>query len=150
MQLYWHFEAPSSPSLESIPENRVYVSQDRADAFVSSFVRFSKGAVAADDTQADAREIGRRGGKYRHIDITSNFGKMRVLVTDGHLPYPFGHELSGYEVKDLGATLKRATASGAKVLAPQFDASDRSMAIVEFPGGYIAEIHSSPGRKGSP
>ena len=26
---------------------------------------------------------------------------MTVLVTDGHLPYPFGREMTGYEVSDL-------------------------------------------------
>jgi predicted enzyme related to lactoylglutathione lyase len=142
MQLYWHFTAPSSAPLETIPENRVYLSRDRADTFVGSFVRFSHGSVAADETQADAGEIGRRGEKYRRIDIKSTFGKIRVLVSDGHLPYPFGHEMTGYEVKDLGATLRQATAAGAKVLVPPLDARDRSTAIVEFPGGYIAEIHA--------
>src|SRR6266699_2060725 len=37
-QLYWHTTAPSYIPLQTIPENRVYVSSDRADAFVSSFV----------------------------------------------------------------------------------------------------------------
>src|SRR5256884_5520890 len=36
-QLYWHATAPSYTPLQTIPENRVYVSSDRADAFVSSF-----------------------------------------------------------------------------------------------------------------
>src|SRR5579864_8165783 len=33
-QLYWHTNAPSYTALQTIPENRVYVSQDRVDAFV--------------------------------------------------------------------------------------------------------------------
>jgi hypothetical protein len=98
--------------------------------------------VIADNKQADAGEIGRRGKTYRRIDIESAFGKMRVVVSDGHLPYPFGYELTGYEVKDLGATLTKATRFGAKILASRFDGRDRSTAIVEFPGGYIAEIHA--------
>src|SRR5713101_2393195 len=32
-QLYWHTTAPSYSPLQTIPENRVYVSQDRVDAF---------------------------------------------------------------------------------------------------------------------
>src|ERR1700757_2971014 len=36
MQLYWHTTKPSYPPLATVPENRVYVSQDRADAFVHS------------------------------------------------------------------------------------------------------------------
>jgi predicted enzyme related to lactoylglutathione lyase len=67
---------------------------------------------------------------------------MTVLVTDGHLPFPYGHETTGYEVADLDATLARATASGAKILVPTYAADDRKATMVEFPGGYIAEIHT--------
>src|SRR6476469_5824278 len=42
-QLYWHTTAPSYPSLQTVPENRVYVSSERADAFVRSFLDFSHG-----------------------------------------------------------------------------------------------------------
>src|SRR6266403_1374287 len=51
-QLYWHTTAPSYAPLQTIPENRVYVSADRADAFVRSFLAFSHGTVVSDDTQA--------------------------------------------------------------------------------------------------
>ncbi len=142
MQLYWHFNAPKYGSLESIPDNRVYVSRDRADNFVDCFLRFSHGEVIADDRHADAGEIGRPGETYRSIRITSLFGNMQVLVTDGHLPYPFGHEIAGYQVKDLAATLEKAKAAGAKILSAPFKTNDRTSSIVEFPGGYIAEIHS--------
>jgi hypothetical protein len=142
MQLYWHFAPPASAPLESIPENRIYLAPERADDFVRGFVSFSQGRVIADVAHADAGEIGRRGASYRRIDIDSTFGKLRVHVSDGHLPYPFGHELTGYEVKDLEATLHKATAAGAKVLAPPFDSRERRTTIVEFPGGYIAEIHA--------
>ena len=141
MQLYWHFTAPSYAPLETIPDNRVYVSPDRADAFVRDFIRFAQGKVVADDKRVDAGEIGRPGEKYRRIRIESGFGKMQVHVTDGHLPFPFGREITGYQVKNLSDTLDKALATGAKILAPRFDASDRSSAIVEFPGGYIAEVH---------
>jgi predicted enzyme related to lactoylglutathione lyase len=141
MQLYWHFTAPSYGSLETIPDNRIYISREAADTFVRDFLKFSHGKIVSDDKHADAGEVGKPGEKYRRIRIESRFGKMQVMVTDGHLPYPFGHEISGYEVKDLDATLAKAASTGAKVLAPRFDASDRSTAVVEFPGGYIAEIH---------
>jgi predicted enzyme related to lactoylglutathione lyase len=142
MQLYWHFTPPTSPPPETIPDNRVYVSPDQADNFVKAFVRFSHGKVLADDKQADAGEIGRLGETYRRIRITSLFGNIQVLVTDGHLPYPFGHEITGYQVPNLSATLEKARAAGAKILSPPYSAKDRISAIVEFPGGYIAEIHS--------
>jgi hypothetical protein len=146
MQLYWHFAPSTNPPLETIPDNRVYVSRDHADAFVSSFVRFSHGKVVADDEHADADEIGRPGETYRRVQVTSLFGNMQVLVTDGHLPYPFGYETTGYQVRDLAATLEKAKAAGAKTLSAPYTARNRTTAIVEFPGGYIAEIHSIPAR----
>jgi hypothetical protein len=143
MQLYWHFSPPSNAPLETVPENRVYVSEDQADNFVRSFVAFAGGKIVADDKQADAGEIGRAGETYRRIRVTSIFGNMQVLVTDGHLPYPFGHELTGYQVQVLAATLEKAKAAGVKILSPPYSARDRSTAILQFPGGYIAEVHST-------
>jgi predicted enzyme related to lactoylglutathione lyase len=142
MQLYWHFTPPKYSPLAMIPDNRVYVSRDEADNFVKSFVRFAQGKVVADDKHADAGEIGRAGETYRCIRIESLFGNMQVLVTDGHLPYPFGHEVTGYHVENLAATLEKAKAAGVKILSPPYTANDRSTAILEFPGGYIAEVHS--------
>jgi hypothetical protein len=143
MQLYWHFKPSTNPPLETIPDNRVYISRDRADNFVKAFVRFSQGNIAADDKNADAGEIGRAGETYRRIRIVSQFGNMLVLVTDGHLPYPFGRETTGYQVRDLSATLEKAKAAGVKILSAPYLAYDRNTAIVEFPGGYIAEVHSA-------
>ena len=143
MQLYWHFTPSTSVPLETIPDNRVYVSSDTADRFVRDFVRFARGRVIADDKHADAGEIGRAGETYRRIRIASAFGNMQVLVTDGHLPYPFGHELTGYEVHDLGATLEKAKAAGVKILSAPYKMPGRTSAILEFPGGYIAEVHAA-------
>jgi predicted enzyme related to lactoylglutathione lyase len=142
MQLYWHFKASTSAPLETIPDNRVYVSRDVADRFVDDFVRFAHGKVVSDDKHADAGEIGRAGETYRRMRITSLFGNMQVLVTDGHLPYPFGYEVTGYQVSDLAATLEKAKAAGVKILSAPYTTGDRTTAIVEFPGGYIAEVHS--------
>src|SRR5208282_1322682 len=142
MQLYWHFKPSTNPPLESIPDNRVYVSKDQADNFVRCFVAFADGKIVDDDTHADAGEIGRMGETYRRIRITSRFGNVQVLVTDGHLPYPFGDEVTGYEVKDLGATLVKAKAARVKIISAPYTTRDRLTAIVEFPGGYIAEVHS--------
>src|SRR6204780_1972284 len=45
MQLYWHFTPPKYAPLETIPDNRVYVSRDQSDSFLNDFVRFSHGKV---------------------------------------------------------------------------------------------------------
>jgi predicted enzyme related to lactoylglutathione lyase len=148
MQLYWHTQAPQYDALQTVPENRVYVSAGRADALVRDFTTFAHGKVVSDVRNAPGVEIGRPGDTFRRIRIDSGFGKMTVLVTDGHLPYPFGHEMTGYEVSDLASTLQKAQAAGATVLVPPFASGERDAALVQFPGGYIAEIHarqSGPG-----
>lgn len=141
MQFYWHFTPPSYEALQTVPENRVYVSAARADAFVAAFVRFSGGKIVADDPKASAAEIGLAGQTYRRIRIESTFGKMQVSVTDGHLPYPFGHEMTGYEVKSLAPTLEKARSTGATLVFGPIDTGERDTAVVSFPGGYVAEIH---------
>lgn len=143
MQLYWHATPPNYAKLRTVPENRVYVSAERADAFVRAFVAFSLGKVASDDGHAPGVEIGRSNDTYRRVLIDSAFGKITVLATDGHLPYPYGREIIGYEVSDLSDTLSKARTAGATVLVEPYNAALRQAAIVEFPGGYIAEIHSS-------
>jgi hypothetical protein len=145
MQLYWHFTPPSYEPLASVPENRIYVSPDRVDNFVNAFIHFSRGKVVEDLWHADAAELGNPGGTYRRIRVESNFGKLLVMATDGHLPYPFGLEVSGYEVSDLSQTLGVAAANGVKVLAAPRAAAGRYSAVVQFPGGFIAEIHSRQG-----
>jgi predicted enzyme related to lactoylglutathione lyase len=143
MQLYWHTTKPSYAAFETIPENRVYVSRERADAFARSFLNFSHGKVVSDEANAPGVEIGRSKDTYRRIRIESVFGKMTVFVTDGHLPYPYGREMTGYEVKDLEATLSKAKASGGIVLIDPYTADGRTAAMIQFPGGYIAEIHAA-------
>ncbi|MBN3751936.1 glyoxalase [Paraburkholderia sp. Tr-20389] len=141
MQLYWHTKAPSYGPLETVPDNRVYVSPQAADNFIKRFVRFSHGKVASDDRHADGAEIGRPGETIRRVRIASGFGNMLVFVTDGKLPYPFGRETTGYQVADLDATLTKAQGVGVKVLSPANRTVEGRTAMVEFPGGYVAEIH---------
>ena len=140
MQLYWHTQAPNYAGFQTVPENRVYLPAERADAFIKAFLGFSHGKVLADDKHAPGIDIG-QGGLYRRVDLQSPFGRMAVLVTNGQLPYPFGHETTGYQVDDLTATLAKAAGSGATVLVPAFASKGRRSAMVEFPGGYVAEIH---------
>jgi hypothetical protein len=146
MQLYWHTAAPSYPALQTIPENRVYLSAERADAFVRGFLNFSNGRVISDDHEARGIEIGRASDTFRRIRIASRFGLVTVFATDGHLPYPYGREMTGYEVANLSETLRKAKAAGVAVLVEPYSFGDRRAAMIQFPGGYIAELHSI-GRK---
>ncbi|CAB3799112.1 VOC family protein [Pararobbsia alpina] len=141
MQLYWHTKAPSYGPLETVPDNRVYVSAHSADDFIRRFLRFSHGKVVSDNRHADGSELGRPGETIRRVRITSGFGNMLVFVTDGKLPYPFGHEMTGYHVADLDATLAKAQDVGVKLLSPANPTAEGRTAMVEFPGGYVAEIH---------
>ncbi|MBW9051052.1 glyoxalase [Rhizobium mesosinicum] len=143
MQLYWHKTPPTYEPFATLPENRVYLSKERLAAFVRGFLAFSHGRVVSDETQADGNEIGQPGKPFHRIRIESDFGRLAVMATDGHLPYPYGWEVAGYEVNDLNTTLEKATASGASVVVPPVLAGKRKSAIVGFPGGYIAEIHAT-------
>ncbi|MGA2891869.1 MAG: glyoxalase [Xanthobacteraceae bacterium] len=145
MQLYWHTTPPNYAELQTVPENRVYLSVERADAFVRDFVGFSRGKVVSDVAHAPGLEIGRPKDSYRRVRIDSGFGKFTVLATDGHLPYPYGREINGYEVADLPGTLAKAKAAGVTVVVDPYTVDGRQASIVAFPGGYIAEIHSATG-----
>ncbi|MFB0614896.1 glyoxalase [Streptomyces sp. AGS-58] len=145
-QLYWHTKAPSYAPLETVPDNRVYLTPDSADSFLGSYLRFTGGRVVADRRAADGGDIGLPEETYRRITIRSPFGSTVVSVTDGHLPYPFGRETTGYAVKDLVATLHKAEAAGAKVLRGPYTAGGRSTSMVQFPGGYVAELHQGGDR----
>ena len=68
--------------LQTIPENRVYVSADRVDAFIRSFLAFSGGKVAGDDAKAPGVEIGRPGDTYPARSHRFNVRK-RCRARDG-------------------------------------------------------------------
>lgn len=142
MQLYWHTTKPNYPTLVTVPENRVYLTADRADAFVKSWIRFAHARTVSDEKAAPGVEIGQPGTAYRRIRLTSGYGDMTVMVSDGQLPWPYGRDMTGYAVADLPATLAKAQAAGVETLVPAHAEADRQSAIVRFPGGYIAEIHS--------
>jgi predicted enzyme related to lactoylglutathione lyase len=146
MQFYWHWSAPSLAALQTVPESHVYVSPAHVEAFVTAFNEFSQGKVASDERQAPGAEIGRPADTYRRVRIDSQFGKLTVIATDGQLPFPYGREMAGYEVADIGETIDKAKAAGATVLVPPYIADKRKIAIVQFPGGYIADIHSLIGK----
>jgi hypothetical protein len=50
--------------------------------------------------------------------------------------------MTGYEVANLSDTLAKAKAAGVEVIVPPYKTEERDAAVVQFPGGYIAEIHS--------
>jgi len=78
--LQTHGDDPGKP--------RVFTS-DRADAFIRSFLAFSHGRVISSEAHASGAEIGRPKDMHRRVRIESKFGKLSVLVTDGHIPYPY-------------------------------------------------------------
>ncbi|MCL9684371.1 glyoxalase [Legionella maioricensis] len=141
MQLYWHNIPPSYAKLKTIPENRVYLSPDSADLFIKDFLRFSKGKVVSDNPNAPGIEIGQPDKHYRRVRIESGFGRMLVIITNGDLVWPYGREITGYEVPNLKETLAQAQIAGATILVEPVIAEQRLSAMVKFPGGYIAEIH---------
>jgi predicted enzyme related to lactoylglutathione lyase len=142
MQLYWHTTAPSYANLDTVPENRIYVSRDKAAEFVRRFLQFSHGKLTADAMNAPGVEIGSGEKSYHNILLESRFGKINIIATDGHLPWPYGRETTGYEVHDVSGTIEKAKANGVTVLTQPVLSRGRSSAMLQFPGGFIAEIHA--------
>ncbi|HVO03687.1 MAG TPA: hypothetical protein VMT54_15900 [Candidatus Cybelea sp.] len=143
IELYSHTVTPDYPPLATVPDSRIYVSPGKVKSFLKAFIPFSNGRVVSDDPRAPGIEIGRPNETYRRIRVESSFGNMMLLVTDGHLPYPYGRETTGYEVGSLTDTLAKAKNAGATVLVAPYTADKRIAALVQFPGGYIAEIHAA-------
>jgi hypothetical protein len=111
----------------------VCVSSGRVDAFTRSFLAFSHGKTVSDDAGAPGIEIGRPTETYRRVRIESTFCKLTVLVTDGHLPCPYGGEITGYEIANLADTPAQGTAAGVAVLVETYIADHRSAAIMRVP-----------------
>ncbi len=142
MQIYWHTAKPNYPALHTVPENRVYLTPDAADAFVKSWTGFAHAKVVADDKAADGNDIGRPGTRYRRIRMAAGYGNTTVIVSDNQLPWPYGRDVTGYAVGNLQDTLVKAGAAGVETLVAPHAETGRQSAIVRFPGGYIVEIHS--------
>jgi hypothetical protein len=146
MQLYWHTAAPNYPALAHVPENRVYLTPEAADRFLAAWTQYSHGRVVSDDKVAPGEDAGQPGKTIRRIEVQSSYGTTVLLVSNNQLPWPYGRDMTGYAVDDLRATLAKATAAGAEVLVQPYRLKDREAAMVRFPGGYVAEIHSAARR----
>jgi hypothetical protein len=146
MQLYWHTAKPNYPALGTVPENRIYLTADVADRFIKDWTGFAHGKIVSDDRAARGEEIGQPGKTIRRVAIESGYGKMTVFVSDGQLPWPYGRDMTGYAVADLAATLAKASAAGVETLVAPQNVAGRQSAILRFPGGYIAEVHSAAAR----
>lgn len=146
MQLYWHTKTPDYKALAHVPENRIYLPAQSAAAFVKAWVAFAHGKVVSDEARAPATDLGATEGTYRRIRIVSGYGSATVIVTDGHLVWPYGVETTGYGVDDLDATLARARSHGVKVVVAAHAEAGRRSAMLQFPGGYVAEVHADSSR----
>jgi hypothetical protein len=140
IQLWRHFQPVSFPKLATVPQSRVYLEPAAATAFIHDYLAFSGGRIIAAQNHVNGAQIGKPGSTFRQVLISSAFGQVLVIITNGWLPYPFGHESMGFVVPDLAATLTKAQAAGASVLWGPYHSRTLDNAIVQFPGGYITEI----------
>src|SRR5260370_11786826 len=80
---------------------------------------FLAGKSSLTNPRAPGSEIGKPGDTYRRICIESTFGKLAVFVTDGHLPYPYGREITVDGRANLGGPLGNGkTAVEQTLIAP--------------------------------
>src|SRR5437667_12159176 len=87
-QLYWHTTAPSYTTLQTVPENRVYVSPDRVDAFVRSFLTFSQGSVVSGGARRPGVGLGRPAETYPRVRLPPHCRHLPALANDSGLPDP--------------------------------------------------------------
>jgi hypothetical protein len=66
-------KTPSYEPFAHVPENRFYVSEDAADAFLLSFLAFSASKIVVDQRAASEDEIGNAGTTFRRIQVDSTF-----------------------------------------------------------------------------
>ncbi|WP_265443717.1 hypothetical protein [Flexivirga meconopsidis] len=138
------YEPPAEmgfPELTHIPEARIYLGPLTIDPFLAAFTTLTRGTVQTDDPVADGAEVGMPDTTIRRVTYESGYGRLLVLETNGHQPYPYGWDFTGFVVDDLTATLATATAAGAQVVADPHTANGRTSAMVQFLGGFVAEIH---------
>ena len=115
MQLYWHTSAPSYAEAAR-PCPKIEYTYPRIRPTRSSIASSSSRMVKSSPTMP-ARQVSKLGDRTTRIGVSASSRdsvRCTVLVTDGHLPYPYGYELTGYDVDDLSETLKKAKAAGAK------------------------------------
>ena len=103
MQLYWHSRRPPIRPSKRFQTIASMCRKIRPTISYSCFVHFAHGKVVADDKHADAGEIGRQGETYRRIRIASLIRQYAGPGDRWPFPYPFGHETTGYQVRDLGS-----------------------------------------------
>jgi hypothetical protein len=124
--------------------SRVYLDPAGARSFIRDYLAFNQGRIAVHNRHVDGAEIGLPGTTFGEVLLSSTSGTALVIITPGALPYPFGRENTGYAVTNLTATLARATGAGGHVLWGPSGSPALETAIVQFPGGRIAEFHQGP------
>ena len=140
-QVWEQFDMSGFTPLTTQPEFRVYLSEDTVNAFLASYLPFTGGKVVSDVRAADGGEIGAPGTTYHRVRIKTPFGDTVVLANQGDWNYPYGRDTTGYTVTDVAGTIAKATASGATVRSGPYRSKDRTSVLLEFPGGYLAEVH---------
>ncbi|QNT78316.1 glyoxalase [Entomobacter blattae] len=138
MQLFQFFKPSQYAPLQTVPENRLYIPLEGADEFIRQFSIFS-GSALIEDAIMPAGQNPISDGAVRNVLLVSStsFGNTRIFITNGHLNYPFGRETFGYKTENLWDTLTKAVKAGADPLY----SNNTDSTILQFPGGYIAELH---------
>jgi hypothetical protein len=115
----------------------VYVASQHIDAFVDSFIATFGGQASQRAVFTVTPTPSKTASQY----VQTPVGMLSVFAFQSPIPYPFGREMTGYQVADLNETLAKAQGVGVKTLSPVNRTVEGRTAMVEFPGGYVAEIH---------
>jgi hypothetical protein len=118
-------QAAQTPVIAVSPQydsTHVYVAPEDFDRFTDSLIAIFGGSKS----QQGVFQVTPTPSQTLSQVVFTPVGTLSVFGFKTPIPYPFGVERTGYLVTDMDAAVKSAKEH-------------------EFPGGYIAEIHSATG-----
>lgn len=115
----------------------VYVAPEDVDRFVDSFVATFGGKSTK---QVIATVTPTPSSTSSQLVLTP-VGSVSVFGFKTPIPYPFGHERTGYLVADIDAAVRAAKDAGAGVLVTTFPDPIGRDAVVQWPGGVSMQLY---------
>jgi hypothetical protein len=116
----------------------VYVAPQDFDRFVASLIATFGGTT----TKQGVFTVTPTPSSTMSQLVLTPVGSVSVFGFKTPIPFPFGSERTGYLVTDMDVAILAARATGADLLVTSFNDPIGRDAIIQWPGGYIAEIHS--------
>src|SRR5580700_2478836 len=115
----------------------VYVAPEVFDRFVASLLATFGGTT----TKQGVFTVTPTPSKTMSQLVLTPVGSLSVFGFTTPIPYPFGHERTGYLVTNLDSAIRAARATGADILVSSFNDPIGRDAIIQWPGGVNTQLY---------